>query len=103
MQVLKDAAAASIYGARAANGVVIITTKKGQAGTPKITAEAYYGTSYVSKNDFPDLLNAQEMGELYWKQLDGAYASTGNPAYLPGGASYEHDQYDSGATPFITE
>src|SRR5690606_12448548 len=72
MQVLKDAAAASIYGARAANGVVIITTKKGQAGTPKITVEGYYGSNYVSKNDFPELLNAQQMGELYWKQMDGA-------------------------------
>jgi TonB-dependent SusC/RagA subfamily outer membrane receptor len=37
MQVLKDASAASIYGARAANGVVIITTKKGKAGDPKIS------------------------------------------------------------------
>ncbi|HUH20154.1 SusC/RagA family TonB-linked outer membrane protein, partial [Albibacterium sp.] len=103
MQVLKDAAAASIYGARAANGVVIITTKKGQAGTPKITVEGYYGSNYVSKNDFPELLNAQQMGELYWKQMDGAYASSGNPAYLPGGASFKHDQYGSGANPVIPE
>lgn len=44
IQILKDASSASIYGSRAANGVVIITTKKGKAGVPKITFSAYYGS-----------------------------------------------------------
>ena len=44
MQVLKDASAASIYGARAANGVVIITTKRGTEGEPKISFDMYTGT-----------------------------------------------------------
>ncbi|WNJ19687.1 TonB-dependent receptor [Pontibacter sp. G13] len=43
MQVLKDASAASIYGARANNGVVIITTKRGQKGKPKVTYSGYAG------------------------------------------------------------
>lgn len=43
MQVLKDASAASIYGARANNGVVIITTKKGTKGAPKVSLDMYYG------------------------------------------------------------
>jgi len=103
MQVLKDAAAASIYGARAANGVVIITTKKGQAGTPKVTVEAYYGSNYVSPGDFPAVLNTKEFGELYWKQLQGAYESSGNPAFQPGGASWGHPQYGYGATPVVPE
>ncbi|MCU0338548.1 MAG: TonB-dependent receptor [Spirosomaceae bacterium] len=43
MQVLKDAASASIYGSRAANGVVVITTKKGKAGTSKINVDVFTG------------------------------------------------------------
>jgi TonB-linked SusC/RagA family outer membrane protein len=103
VQVLKDAASASIYGARAANGVVIITTKKGKAGAAKITVDSYTGINYVSKGDFPDLLNARELGELYWKQMEGAYAATNNAAYAVGGASWKHDQFGSGATPVIPE
>src|SRR3546814_1062876 len=54
---------------------------------------------YVSKSDFPDLLNAKEMGELYWKELQGAYETSGNPAFQPGGASWGHPAYGYGATP----
>ena len=43
MQVLKDATAASIYGTRAANRDVIVTTKQGKAGTTQITYEGFYG------------------------------------------------------------
>ncbi len=43
MQVLKDAAAASIYGARASNGVIIVTTKKGRSGGAKVAYNMYYG------------------------------------------------------------
>ena len=43
IQVLKDASAASIYGARANNGVIIVTTKKGKAGKIKVSYDAYYG------------------------------------------------------------
>lgn len=47
MNVLKDASSASIYGLRAANGVVMITTKKGQSGAPQITVDAYAGIKNV--------------------------------------------------------
>jgi TonB-linked SusC/RagA family outer membrane protein len=50
MQVLKDASAAAIYGARGANGVIIITTKKGKAGAPSIDFGASVGTSSILKN-----------------------------------------------------
>ena len=43
IQVLKDAASASIYGARASNGVIVVTTKKGGAGKTKVSYDAYYG------------------------------------------------------------
>lgn len=65
MQVLKDASAASIYGSRAANGVVIITTKKGKAGKPKLTYDVYYGIQTPGK--FLDLLNTQEYANLLWE------------------------------------
>jgi TonB-dependent starch-binding outer membrane protein SusC len=70
MQVLKDASAASIYGARAANGVVIITTKRGKAGDPKITFDYYTGQQAPGK--FLDLLNANELGQYLFKADVGA-------------------------------
>jgi TonB-dependent starch-binding outer membrane protein SusC len=75
MQVLKDASAASIYGARAANGVVIITTKRGTAGEPKITFDAYTGTQQVGKT--LDLLNTQELGQFYYESEIGAGKAAG--------------------------
>ncbi len=58
IEVLKDGAAAAIYGARAANGVVLITTKRGKAGKPAFSFEAYSGTQQVA--NLPELLNARE-------------------------------------------
>lgn len=58
IQVLKDAAAGAIYGSRAANGVVLITTKRGQAGKAKISFNAYTGLSKISRK--LDVLNADE-------------------------------------------
>ena len=55
MQILKDASAASIYGARATNGVVIVTTKKGKVGEPQITFDYYTGTQRPGRQ--LDLLN----------------------------------------------
>ncbi len=96
LQVLKDASSASIYGARAANGVIIITTKKGRSGPTKINVNTYYGVNGVSKNNFPTLLNAQEYGEMYWKQLEGAGLKVGDPGWT-------HPQYGKGAVPVIPE
>jgi TonB-dependent starch-binding outer membrane protein SusC len=75
MQVLKDASAASIYGARAANGVVIITTKRGGTGEAKITFDAYTGTQQVGKT--LDLLNTKELGQFYYESEIGAGKTAG--------------------------
>lgn len=75
MQILKDASAASIYGARAANGVVIITTKRGGSGEPKITFDMYTGTQRVGKT--LDLLNTEELGKLYYLSEIGAGKAAG--------------------------
>ena len=64
MQVLKDAASAAIYGAQAANGVIIITTKQAKEGTIKVD----FSTSLSLQNarrGIP-LMNAQQWGDLYW-------------------------------------
>ncbi len=59
IDVLKDAASAAIYGSRAANGVVLVTTVKGRKGSPaKISFDTYYGVQNIYKNLDP--LNAQE-------------------------------------------
>ena len=58
IEVLKDGAAAAIYGARAANGVVLITTKRGKSGKPAFSFEAYSGVQNVVK--LPKLLNSKE-------------------------------------------
>jgi TonB-linked SusC/RagA family outer membrane protein len=58
IQVLKDAAAAAIYGSRAANGVVIITTKRGKVGKPQISLNTYFGFNKAQKK--LDMLTAEE-------------------------------------------
>ena len=58
MEVLKDAASAAIYGAEAGNGVILITTKKGKAGTGKIAYDFQLTSQSVAR--MPKLLNAQE-------------------------------------------
>ncbi|HEX8349276.1 MAG TPA: SusC/RagA family TonB-linked outer membrane protein, partial [Hymenobacter sp.] len=62
MEILKDASAAAIYGSRAANGVVLITTKHGKQGKTKITLDAYGGVQQVRKK--LDVLNGQQMQDL---------------------------------------
>lgn len=58
IEVLKDGAAAAIYGSRAANGVILITTKSGKAGKPVFNFEAYSGIQQPV--NLPELLNAEE-------------------------------------------
>ncbi|MEO7309691.1 MAG: TonB-dependent receptor [Chitinophagaceae bacterium] len=58
IQVLKDAAAAAIYGSRASNGVVLITTKRGQTGKPKIAVNTYAGYNQAAKH--LDMMNGQQ-------------------------------------------
>ena len=50
MEVLKDASASAIYGSRGANGVILITTKKGAAGKTTVTLDAYWGMNKILNN-----------------------------------------------------
>ena len=85
IQVLKDASAGAIYGSRAANGVVIITTKGGKKDQPlKVDYKGYFGMDKVSNNKY-DLMNADQ----YSNYLGIAAANSGTP--LPGGYSLGED------------
>ncbi len=72
MQVLKDASAASIYGSRANNGVIIITTKSGKSGKPQINLETYYGVQVPNRSRFPKMLDPLQV-----------YRINGNTGDLP--------------------
>ena len=61
-EVLKDASSTAIYGSRGANGVIIITTKSGIVGTPKISLSLYNGNSEVT--GYPSPMNAQQFADL---------------------------------------
>lgn len=67
IEILKDASSTAIYGSRGANGVIMITTKKGTSGSLKVDYDAYFGTQSITKK--LDLLNATEyqqvLNELY--------------------------------------
>ncbi|MDO7847030.1 TonB-dependent receptor [Hymenobacter sp. M29] len=67
IEVLKDASAAAIYGSRASNGVVLITTKRGKAGKARIDVDYYTGAQSVWKR--PDVLNGEQQTQLF---LDAA-------------------------------
>jgi len=81
ISILKDAGAASIYGSRASNGVIIVTTKKGSKGT-KVSYSMYYGTQDPGKGP-TNLLDAQGYADLQWlvyknDKLDGTIDADGN-------------------------
>lgn len=65
MQVLRDAASASIYGSRAASGVILIETKKGKAGETKITYSGSFGISAFMNRE--KLMNTQQYGQALWQ------------------------------------
>jgi TonB-dependent starch-binding outer membrane protein SusC len=69
VQVLKDATAASIYGSRAAAGVIIVTTKQGKPGKPSVTYDGYVGSSFIPKSTFPDLVKTPEYVEYLERKL----------------------------------
>ena len=80
MQVLKDASASAIYGTRASNGVVLITTKKGSAGATKFTASATVGLQTLSK---PDIADAAEYEKVY----NARYTNDGQVSPFTGGGN----------------
>ncbi|MFT2008288.1 TonB-dependent receptor [Pontibacter sp. 13R65] len=81
IEILKDASATAIYGSRGANGVVIITTKRGKQGKPSISFEASGGVQTVAKK--LDLLDAQQFAEYVAEGRDNAWVYAGGKASDP--------------------
>ncbi|ARK09497.2 TonB-dependent receptor [Fibrella sp. ES10-3-2-2] len=95
--VLKDAAAASIYGARAANGVIVITTRKGSK-TPRkmqVTYDGQYGATDPGKGQ--EMLNPTEFADWTWRQFRNTAFQNGTTV------AYSHPQFGTGSTPVIPD
>ena len=90
IQVLKDAGAASIYGVRGSNGVIIVTTKRGKSGKVQLSYDAYYGTQSPLKHAF-DLANPTQTGNALWQE------------YLNDGLVPSDKQYGNGPTPVVPD
>ena len=97
IEVLKDASATAIYGSRGANGVVIITTRKGQAGKPKVEFNANFSVSSIVKKI--DVLDT----ETYKRYQDEATANgnyylgkSDTPSYKDGSADWQDEIYQTG-------
>ena len=87
LQVLKDASAAAIYGSRAANGVVIITTKQGKKNQPmKIDYSGYFGADQVEKGVY-DVMDSYQYGE-YVTMAYNNFDIDVPAGYIPGNAKY---------------
>jgi TonB-dependent starch-binding outer membrane protein SusC len=96
MSVLKDASAAAIYGVRASNGVILITTKKGKAGKTKVEFNSSYGFQDVRKKF--SMLNTPDYTSLYQEVYANnpteaanlpAQFKSGDPAYLGNSPTYD--------------
>lgn len=90
VSVLKDAASASIYGSRASNGVILITTKRGSSGKLKVSYNGYVGLS--TPTNLPEPLGAID----YMRQMDKAYRNNGQaPIYTEAIEAYENGLVDN--------
>ncbi len=93
IEILKDASATAIYGSRAANGVILVTTKKGKSGKASVAFETYYGVQTVTKK--LNLLNASQFGEL----VNEANRNAGlapvypNPAQFGEGTNWQNELF----------
>lgn len=82
MEILKDAAATAIYGSRGANGVILVTTKRGSAGKTVVSYDGYYGVT--SPLNTVDMMNGQEFADMKResRRID-ADGNTGRQAWGP--------------------
>lgn len=93
IEVLKDASAGAVYGARASNGVVLVTTKKGITGKPIVAVNVYYGVQNLARK-LPAMNSAQ-----YRKYKTMIFKNEGHPAYS---STIWEDVTDSIANPYYT-
>lgn len=109
IEILKDASAAAIYGVRAANGVVLVTTKRGKKGKPQVAFDAYWGNKSIhslpevlNTKDFVDYINdSWETNLLFQNDLTrppafDAYLE--DPSKFPEGEDWLNARYNKGLT-----
>ncbi len=77
INVLKDAAANSLYGARGSNGVILITTKKGKDGKMTVSLSAKTGINSRAINDYSIIKSPKDYYELFWQAIKGRNISNG--------------------------
>ncbi|GAA0556622.1 SusC/RagA family TonB-linked outer membrane protein [Chitinophaga japonensis] len=96
--VLKDASSTAIYGSRGSNGVIVVTTKHGQSGKPRVTLNSYTGYQEVPQKGRPQMLNAREFAQFRKEIIIDDFASRGQTATdadIP--EEYRHpEQYGEG-------
>ncbi len=103
MTILKDAAAASLYGSRAANGVVLITTKKGKSGKTKFNFKASYGTSQTAMDKVYQPMGADQYLDYVNDALIGAYLYWYEPGLYPGEEGYQNPEVLARAIEYAKE
>lgn len=94
VDVLKDASSTAIYGARGANGVILVTTKKGKAGATKVNYNGSVGIGYLPSDRKIDVLNSaqyMEMERQVWGYVEGRQ--------MPDYATLEPDLFNADGTP----
>ncbi len=96
IEILKDASATAIYGARAANGVVLITTKRGKAGKSSISLESYYGIQELATK--VPVLNLRQYAEYYGDVGFELIEEFRNPDLLGKGTDWQDAVFRQAAT-----
>lgn len=95
--VLKDASSASIYGARAANGVIVFTTKRGKKTPQKLTVTYDGLIGYTNPGTGQEMLNPQEQADWTWQAIRNTAAANGETPV------FSHPQYGTGQNPVLPD
>jgi len=98
IEILKDASATAIYGSRGANGVVLITTKRGASGSVKVNYNGYYGIQKVANS--VDVLNAQEYHDVLNAIIEAGGGSAGERVAdnFGAGTDWQSDIFQTAST-----
>ncbi|MDR6562462.1 MULTISPECIES: TonB-dependent receptor [unclassified Arcicella] len=98
LSILKDASTTAIYGVRGANGVVVITTRRGKEGPPQISVRVETALSQPTK--IPTYLNAYESAKLYNQAQINDNAANPNPSFKPRFSDQDLALYQNGTDPY---
>ncbi len=100
IQILKDASAASIFGVRASNGVIVIETKKGSRNQKTtFSVDSYVGVDYIPRSAFPDLANPQQLANADWQAHFNTVRGDSDPSN--DNTPPSNQQFGSGPTPVL--